>query len=303
MGTGDFAVQPLASLIAGDHEVAGVVSQPDRPRGRGLHPEPTPVKIIAEEANIPVWQPESLKESAARDRMLAWNPDIIVVAAYGKILPDWVIKDPPLGAINIHGSLLPAYRGAAPIQRAIMNGDTKTGITILRVAPEVDTGDVLLTAETDIEADETAGELFARLSAIGAGLISEAVDMIESGRAEWRVQPEEATYAPKIDKAEARLDWTRDSVALKNLARGLNPNPGAYFIKRGERVKLWRAAALPENERRRPGEIIELMPAGPAVACGEGALLLTELQPAGKSMMTGAEFVRGYRPRPGDMLE
>jgi len=235
--------------------------------------------------------------------MLAWNPDIIVVAAYGKILPDWVMTDPPLGAINIHGSILPAYRGAAPIQRSIINGDAKTGVTILKVAPEVDTGDILLSAATDIEADETAGELFARLSAIGAGLISEAIDLIESGRADWRTQPGEATYAPKIDKAEARLDWTRDAISLKNLARGLNPNPGAYFFKQGARVKLWRSAALPDNAGRRPGDIIELMTAGPAIACGEGALLLTELQPAGKSPMTGAEFVRGYRPRPGDMLE
>ncbi len=303
MGTGDFAVPPLVALAAGNHEVVAVVSQPDRPRGRGLHPEPTPVKNFAAQANIPVWQPETLKEPGERARMRHWNPDIVVVAAYGKILPDWIMKDPPLGAINIHGSILPAYRGAAPIQRAIMNGDVKSGVTILKVAPAVDTGDILMTAETDIEADETAGELFTRLSVMGAGLISEAVDLIESGLAEWTAQPKEATYAPKIDKAEARLDWTRGAISLKNLIRGLNPNPGAYFVRQGDRVKLWKSAAQPDNGSRNPGEIIEIMPAGPVVACGDGALLLTELQPAGKSPMTGAEFVRGYRPRPGDMLE
>lgn len=303
MGTGDFAVPPLADLAAGNHEIVAVVSQPDRPRGRGLKTEPTPVKLFAEQTNLLVWQPETLIEPGVRNRMRNYDPDIVVVAAYGKILPDWVMKDPPLGAINIHGSLLPAYRGAAPIQRAVINGDAKTGVTILKVESKVDTGDILLTVETAIEADETAGELGAKLSTLGASLISEAVDLIESGRAVWKPQPEKATYAPKIDKAEARLDWTRDALLLKNLTRGLNPNPGAYFIRQGNRVKLWRAAALPSFGGKRPGEVIEILPAGTAIACGTGALLLTELQPAGKSPMTGAEFVRGYRPRPGDMLE
>jgi methionyl-tRNA formyltransferase len=303
MGTGAFAVPPLAALISGNHEVIAVVSQPDRPRGRGLKTEPTPVKNLAAKAGLKVWQPETLKDEAARDKMLKLSPDLVVVAAYGKILPGWVMADPPLGAINIHGSLLPDYRGAAPIQRAVINGADRTGVTILKVEAEVDTGDILLTAATDIEADETFGELSARLSAIGAGLINEAVAIIESGRADWQAQTEDATYAPKIDKTEAKVDWTRDAITLKNLARGLNPNPGAFFLKQGQRVKLWRAAALPGSNGPKPGEISEILPAGPVVACGDGALLLTELQPAGKSPMTGAEFARGYRPCPGDMLE
>jgi methionyl-tRNA formyltransferase len=303
MGTGEFAVPPLAALATGNHEVIAVVSQPDRPKGRGLQTESTPVKIFAEREKIQVWQPETLKTESARTKMQALDPDIVVVAAYGRILPDWVMKDPPLGAINIHGSLLPAYRGAAPIQRAIINGETKTGISIIKIEPEVDTGDILIAAETEIEADETAGELFSKLSAISARLISEAIDVIESGSAEWEAQPEGATYAPKIDKAEARLDWTRDAISLKNLARGLNPNPGAYFTRQNNRIKLWRASAIPDNKGKKPGEIIGVLPAGPVVACGGGALLLTELKPAGKRLMTGAEFVRGYRPQPGDMLE
>ena len=303
MGTGAFAVPSLISLLNSPHAVAAAVSQPDRPSGRGLRIEPTPVKQVASEFAIPVWQPASLMGKAPREKLRGFKPDIVVVAAYGKILPGWAISDPPLGAVNIHGSVLPAYRGAAPIQRAIMNGEAETGVTILKVAPEVDTGDILLTQTVAIEPEETSGELAGKLAALGATLIVPALKAIESRRAVWIPQPEAGTDAPKIDKAEARIDWRKDAISIKNIVRGLNPNPGAYFMFRNGRVKIWRAAAAPGQSGARPGTIDGLMPAGPVAVCGEGTVLLTEVQPAGKKAMTGAEFIRGYRPIPGEMLE
>jgi methionyl-tRNA formyltransferase len=303
MGTGTFAVPPLLALQASRHEIAAVVSQPDRPRGRGLKTFPTPVRAAAESLALPVWQPTMLKDEAARATLLSYQPEIVIVAAYGRILPAWVWEDPRLGAINIHGSILPQYRGAAPIQRAVMNGDTMTGVTIVKVAPAVDTGEILLTAPVTIEADDTSGDMFGKLSVVGADLVLQALDLIESGAAVWRPQTGAPTAAPKIDKHEARLNWAADAVALKNLIRGLNPNPGAYFIFNDKRVKVWRAAALPASRMASPGEIVEVTAAGIVVACGSGALLLTEVQPAGKARLAGSDFARGYRPQPGAMVK
>lgn len=303
MGTGAFAVPSLISLLNSSHTVVAAVSQPDRPSGRGLGIEPTPVKQVASGFDVPVWQPESLKGEAPREKLKDFKPDIVVVAAYGKILPGWVIGDPPLGAVNIHGSVLPAYRGAAPIQRAVINGEAETGVTILRVAPEVDTGDILLTQTLAIEPEETSGDLAEKLAALGAGLIIRALEIIESGQAVWIPQPAAGTDAPKISKAEARIDWNKDALSIKNIVRGFNPNPGAYFLFRNRRVKLWRAAAAPGQSGAQPGTIDGLMPAGPVVVCREGTVLLTEVQPAGKKAMTGAEFIRGYRPISGEILE
>jgi methionyl-tRNA formyltransferase len=303
MGTGDFAVPPLAAINLSRHEIIGVISQPDRPRGRGRKIEPTPVKRFGTTAKLQISQPEKLNDPKVKELMADWRPDIIVVASYGKILPDWIIEAPPLGAINIHGSVLPAYRGAAPIQRAIINGETRTGVTIVKITPEVDAGDILLTAETDIEADETAGDLFNKLAALGAAVIVGALDTMDAGEAEWRQQPKGRTYAPKIEKAEARIKWNDDAINIKNLARGLNPNPGAFFMRNNDRVKLWRASARPADKNQTAGLITELISAGPVVACGQGELVLTELQPAGKGVMSGAEYIRGYRPQPGDMLK
>jgi methionyl-tRNA formyltransferase len=303
MGTGTFAVPPLLALYGSRHEIAAVVSQPDRPRGRGLQTVPTPVRAAAESLSVPVWQPTTLKDGIARATLLSYQPQIVIVAAYGKILPAWVWEEPAMGAINIHGSVLPQYQGAAPIQRAVMNGDITTGVTIVKVAPEVDTGEILLTTSVPIEADDTAGDMFDKLSLVGADLMLRALDLIESGEAVWRPQTGAPTAAPKIDKQEAKLDWTADAVTLKNLVRGLNPNPGAYLILNDKRVKVWRAAALPAIRPAPPGEIIEVTPAGIVVACGRGALLLTEVQPAGKTRLAGSDFARGYRPQPGTMVK
>lgn len=303
MGTGDFAVPALRSLIDSGHDVAVAISQPNRPRGRGLATQPTPIAGAAAEYKIPLWQPETLKGDEPKGIFFSYKPDIVVVAAYGKILPDWVFTEPPFGAINIHGSLLPAYRGAAPIQRAVINGDEKTGVTILKVAREVDTGDMLMDAEIDIEADETSGDLFGRLAVLGADILPAALEMIANGTAVWTPQPEAGGYASKIEKSEARVDWNKQSTDIKNLVRGLNPNPGAFFLLNGKRVKLWRASAMPANKKTTPGTIVDLLPAGPVVSTGQGAVLLGEVQPEGKGKMTGGEFVRGYRIAPGRVLE
>ncbi len=303
MGTGAFAVPPLLALLESRHELVVAISQPDRPSGRGLKMIPTPVHTAAAAGGVTVWQPESLRDQAAQDRFMSYQPELVVVAAYGRILPSWAWTEPRFGAINIHGSILPRYRGAAPIQRAVINGDTETGVTIVKVAPEVDTGETLLTATLPIEADDTAGDMFGKLSLVGAELLLDALDLIESGQAVWRPQSDGATYASKIDKAEAKLNWAGDAINLKNLVRGLNPNPGAYFMFAGGRIKVWRAAARPLAEPATPGTIVELTAAGPVIACGSGALLLLELQPAGRARLTGAEFNRGYRPRPGAVVE
>jgi methionyl-tRNA formyltransferase len=303
MGTGDFAVPPLLALLESRHEVVVAISQPDRPSGRGLKTIPTPVHSAAAARGVPVWQPESLRDAPARDELMSYQPELVVVAAYGRILPSWVWTDPPLGAINIHGSILPRYRGAAPIQRAVINGDLDTGVTIVKVAPEVDTGEILLIAKQPIEADDTAGDMFGKLSLAGAKLLLDALDLIESGRAVWQPQPDGATQAPKIAKTEARLNWAGDSINLKNLVRGLNPNPGAHFMFEGRRIKVWRAAARPLAAPATPGTIVEVTQAGPVIACGSGAMILVELQPAGRARLTGAEFDRGYRPQPGAVLE
>jgi methionyl-tRNA formyltransferase len=265
--------------------------------------EPTPLKEAALAADISVWQPETLKDAEPREFIARYKPDIVIVAAYGKILPAWVWEDPPMGAINIHGSLLPAYRGAAPIQRAVINGETETGVTIIKVAPKVDTGDMLISRVVPIGPEETSGELFVRLAVAGAEMVVQAVGLIESGAAEWQPQSEEGTYAEKIEKSEARIDWTRDAVDLKNLVRGMNPNPGAFFKKNGKRIKAWKSAAMPSTSAQEPGSILEILPAGPVVHCGRGSLLLTKVQPEGKQAMSGAEYARGYRMKPGEKVE
>ncbi|OOY09273.1 methionyl-tRNA formyltransferase [Thioclava sp. ES.031] len=287
MGTPEFSV-PVLEALAGAHEVVAVYSQPPRPAGRGKKERPSPVHAKAEELGIEVRTPRNFKAPEDRDAFAALNADIAVVVAYGLILPQAILDAPAKGCLNIHASLLPRWRGAAPIHRAIMAGDSQTGICIMQMEAGLDTGPVLLREATEIGATETTGELHDRLSAMGARLILDALSEIDS--LILQPQPEDGvTYAAKIDKAEAQVDWTRPADEVIRHINGLSPFPGAWTEIAGERIKLLRAA--PAEGSGAPGEILD----GFTIACGTGALEILEAQRPGKRPMSGADVLRGLR--------
>ncbi|OOY14520.1 methionyl-tRNA formyltransferase [Thioclava sp. DLFJ4-1] len=287
MGTPEFSV-PVLEALAGAHEVVAVYSQPPRPAGRGKKERPSPVHAKAEELGIEVRTPRNFKAPEDREAFAALNADIAVVVAYGLILPQAILDAPAKGCLNIHASLLPRWRGAAPIHRAIMAGDSQTGICIMQMEAGLDTGPVLLREATEIGATETTGELHDRLSAMGARLILDALSEIDS--LILQPQPEDGvTYAAKIDKAEAQVDWTRPADEVIRHINGLSPFPGAWTEIAGERIKLLRAA--PAEGSGAPGEILD----GFTIACGTGALEILEAQRPGKRPMSGADVLRGLR--------
>ncbi len=299
MGTPGFAVPALRAL-ADRHDVVCVYTQPPRPAGRGKQSQPSPVQRAAETLGLPVRHPVSLKSAEARDAFAALNADVAVVAAYGLILPAGVLHAPRLGCVNIHASLLPRWRGAAPIQRAIMAGDSKSGITIMRMDEGLDTGPMLLTGVVPIGPHTTAGELHDRLAEIGAPLLLRALDGLAAGTLEGTPQPEAGlTYAAKISKAESRLDWHQPAAALDRLIRGLAPMPGARFEHHGTPVKV--LAATPEDgpSDAPPGTVLD---DAPRVACGKGTVLrLERLQRAGRGAVDADAFLRGH-PLPPDTV-
>lgn len=302
MGTPDFAA-PTLEAIAGRHEVVAVYTRAPALSGRGLNTRPSPVQQTAERLRLPVETPSRLRDDAARERFASYRPDVAVVVAYGLILPRSILDVPRLGCLNLHASLLPRWRGAAPIQRAIMAGDGETGVAVMRMEEGLDTGPVARTERVAITPDMTAGELHDRLAGLGAPLMVGALDDIETGRRHFTPQPAEGvTYAHKITNEEARLDWTRPARELHNQVRGLSPFPGAFFeadFGRGnERVKVLRTAWLNEAGGP-PGTILG---ADGLVACREGALRLVGVQPAGRRAMAAAEFFRGLRLEPGVRL-
>ncbi|MFY9503451.1 MAG: methionyl-tRNA formyltransferase [Dethiobacteria bacterium] len=318
MGTPHFALPSLEQLYHSDHLLVAVVTQPDRFRGRGKLLRPSPVKQWALERDLPVLQPEKLKEEAFLRKVAEIAPDLIVIVAYGKILPPRLLQLPPHGCINLHASLLPAYRGAAPIERAVIDGVPETGVTVITVAPELDAGDIILQERQPVHFTDTAGELSERLAAAGARLLRQAVNQIASGSARRTPQDHSrATFAPPLRPEEAQLDWSEDALSLYNKIRGLNPRPGAYTIYRGRRLKIWRAA-LPgslENGARGeskavtfpkdlpPGFLLALQGDRIFVTAGDGRFLeLLELQPAGKRRINAGDFYRGYRPPAGARL-
>lgn len=315
MGTPYFALPSLEQLYRSGHSLVAVVTQPDRPRGRGRILCPSPVKQWALEHEIELLQPARLKEEPFFSRVKALAPDLIVVVAYGRILPDEVLQLPPLGCINLHASLLPAYRGAAPIERAVIEGAPETGVTVIAITSELDAGDIILQERHPIGFTDTAGELSERLAAAGARLLRLAVDQIAAGTARRFPQDHaRATYAPPLRPGEARLDWSEDALSLYNRIRGLNPRPGAYTTCRGKRLKIWRAA-LPAAGNGAvsgagvfpgeppPGSVIEASGDRLIVVAGGNTLLeLLELQPAGKKRLTAADFCRGYRLAVGERL-
>ena len=295
-GTPEFAAQALKSIAAAGHEIALVLSQPDRPAGRGMSLQASPVKKVALELGCEVFQPMTLKDPEAQAKVAAVGADVMVVAAYGLILPQAVLDMPKYGCINIHASLLPRWRGAAPIQRAIEAGDADSGVCIMQMEAGLDTGPVLARVSTPIGLQDTAATLHDRLAELGASAV---VDVLSRLPFPAEAQPEEGvTYAAKIDKAEAVIDWQRPAEALHRHIRAFNPFPGAQSQLKGTGVKVWQASVVPLTGV--PGTVLSADKQGIVVACGQGALCITELQKAGGKRLPVAQFLAGNALLPGD---
>jgi methionyl-tRNA formyltransferase len=293
-GTPEFAVPALAALLASRHHVVGVVSQPDRPRGRGQRLTPSPTKDVATRHAVPVLQPAKLKDPAFLDALDALRPDLGVVAAYGRILPESLLQLPRLGMINVHGSLLPKYRGAAPVHRAVIDGEAETGVSIMRVVKELDAGPVFATASRPIGPDETSVEVERALAQLGAPLLVDVVDHIAAGRAvEVPQDHARATYAAKIAKEEARIDWSLPAARVHNLVRGLQPWPLVSIWIGGARFQLHRTKVGEGRASQPPGTIVEASSGRMSIAAGDGVVEVLAIQPEGKRVMTAREFLAG----------
>ena len=298
MGTPDFSCTVLKALLQSDHDVVCVYSQPPRKAGRGKSLRPTAVHQLAEENGIEVRTPISLKSEEIQEQFSALNVDVAIVVAYGLLLPKAVLDAPKFGCLNLHASLLPRWRGAAPIQRAIMAGDAETGVGIMQMAEGLDTGDVLADARLPIGPEATAGTLHDELAEVGAKLMVETIGLLKSGNIHPKVQPDDGiTYAKKIDKAEAIIDWSRSAEELSCHIRGLSPFPGAYFEKEGTRVKILNATVASDQ-----GEAGVVLDDELCIACGSGSLRLITLQRAGKSPMDTKTFLNGFPLPKGERL-
>lgn len=292
MGTPDFAVASLDRLINDGHNISAVFTKVDMPRGRKMIMTPPEVKVFAESKGLTVYQPATLRDEAVVEQIKALNPDVIVVVAYGKLLPKEVLEIPHLGCINLHGSLLPKYRGAAPIQWTVLNGDKVGGATTMYMNEGLDTGDMILKYETEVGENETSGELFDRLAVSGAALLSETLDLLASGKAERIPQDEtEATYASMLDKSMCVIDWSKPAQEVHNLVRGLNPWPMALTTLDDKRVKI--ITTRKSSVSGKPGQVVSVNPL--TVACGEGAVEILTLQPEGKKPMDSKSFLMGHR--------
>lgn len=315
MGTPAFAVPSLEALISAGYKIVGVVTQPDRPQGRKKVLTPTPVKEAALRHGLPVLQPQRLRAPEAVAEVAALAPDLIVTAAYGQILPKSVLDLPRFGCLNVHGSLLPKYRGGAPIQRAIINGEKETGITLMYMAEGLDTGDMIARAVVPIEDEDTSGMLFEKLSEAGAKLLVEQLPSILAGTSDRIPQnDEESTYASNLTREDERIDWSASSRAIYDRVRGLVPFAGGFTTWNGEVFKIW-AVAKPDAEYgnaegtvagdgggQAPGTVLSLSPQGIEVKTGDGSVWLTRVQPAGKKAMEAEEFIRGGVMKPGTVL-
>ena len=306
MGTPDFSVGTLKALAVAGHEIVGVVSQPDKPKGRGKNLQPTPVKEAAMELGLPVYQPKKVRDPEFLEVLKELNPEVIVVVAFGQLIPKTILELAPYGCINVHASLLPKYRGAAPIQWAVIDGEAETGVTIMRMDEGLDTGDMISKVTVPVLADETGGSLFDKLSEAGAKLLVETLPSLEDGTAVFEKQPEESptAYAGMIKKSMGDLDWTRPAEELERLIRGLNPWPSAYTKMDGKTLKIWKAQVLEEEreEDYMPGTILLTEQQEFMVQTGKGILKITELQLEGKKRMDTSSFLRGYHLEGGKVL-
>lgn len=303
-GTPDFAARHLGALLSSDHNVVGVFTQPDRPAGRGNKVTASPVKLLAEQHNLPVFQPKSLRPEENQQLVAALNADVMVVVAYGLILPAPVLAMPRLGCINVHGSLLPKWRGAAPIQRALWAGDGETGVTIMQMDVGLDTGNMLYKLACTIEPDDTSATLYNKLAELGPEGMLATLSALAEGRAQPEVQDEAlVSYAEKLSKEEARLDWCLSAAQLERCIRAFNPWPVSYFTVDDQSVKVWKATVLPHVDKR-PGEIVQADKNGIQVATTDGILNIEELQPAGKKPMKAQDLLNSRREwfTPGNIL-
>ncbi len=302
-GTADFALPSLRALAASEHRLAAVVTQPDRPAGRGRKPRPTPVKEEADELGLEVLQPEKPRGEAFLSRIRSLEPDLTVVAAYGEILTEEVLEVPARGSVNVHASLLPRLRGAAPINWAVIRGHDRSGVTIMRMVRELDAGPILSRRAVEIGPSTTAGDLFAELAPMGAELLVETLTRLEEGHVEEREQDDDrATYAPKLDRETARLDWSLPAGELERWIRGLDPWPGGWSELDGRSVQLFGPAVeeAPEDGAE-PGEVVQADPKrGLLVAAGRGAVRVEEVKPAGSRRMASAAWIRGRGAAEGD---
>ncbi len=295
MGTPDFAVSSLEALLADGYNVIGVVTQPDRPVGRKQVLTPPPVKEAALRHGLPVLQPEKIRQEDALEQVLATQPDLIVTAAYGQILPKRLLDAPRYGCINVHASLLPKYRGGAPIHKAIVDGEKETGVTIMYMVEALDAGDMLSKVVVPIEERDTVGTMHDKLAAAGAKLLTQTLPKLLAGELVAEPQNhEEATFAPNIKRTDERIDWTRSAEQIYNQVRGLNPWPVAFTSFEGKVWKIWWVEKLSRNgSDGEPGMIVAREPDGLVVACGEGSVKIAELQPEGKKRMSAHDFLRG----------
>jgi methionyl-tRNA formyltransferase len=296
MGTPDFAAASLEALLRSDDSVVGVVTQPDRPKGRGQIFTPSPVKLLAQREQIPLLQPLKMKDPEFLHALAGWKPDLIAVAAFGRILPPAILSFPLRGCINVHGSLLPKYRGAGPIQWAIINGETETGITTILMDEGMDTGAMLLQEAVPITLDDTAGTLSSRLAEIGGRLLVETIARLKAGTLAPRPQDaSRATLAPLLKKKDGAIDWTLPATALANRVRGLSPWPGSYTaVAGGDSWTIWRVLALPGPVTKPPGVIVAVTNEAIHVATGDGILAVMELQPANSRRMTASQYLAGH---------
>lgn len=295
-GTPDFAARHLDALLSSEHQIVGVFTQPDRPAGRGKKLMPSPVKVLAEEKGIPVFQPVSLRPQENQQLVADLQADVMVVVAYGLILPKAVLEMPRLGCLNVHGSLLPRWRGAAPIQRSLWAGDTETGVTIMQMDVGLDTGDMLYKLSCPITAEDTSATLYDKLAQLGPQGLLSTLTQIATGTATPEIQDEtQVTYAEKLSKEEALLDWSLPAEQLERCIRAFNPWPMSYFVIEDQPVKVWKASVINTQAKVEPGTIIAANKQGIQVATAEGILNLESLQPAGKKAMNAQDLLNSRR--------
>jgi len=303
MGTPEFSVPALQALHAAGHDIVLVVTQPDRPRGRGRKVEPPPVKKAAEKLGLAVTQPDNLRNETAKQALQAARADFFIVVAFGHLLRESVLKMPRLGCINVHASMLPKYRGPAPIQWAVINGDTETGVTTMLIDKGLDTGDMLMTAREPIGSSDTAGSLHDRLAQRGADLLVQTLEAFADGTI--RRTPQEhsaATYAPLLKKADGLIDWKKPAARIEPFIRGMSPWPGAFTFWKNTRLKIYRSEIGAAADNALPGTVLDGRPGHLTVATGDGALSILELQSASGSRLPVSEFLRGFRISPGELL-